>query len=77
MPNSDSEIIVQLTAETAQLQAGMDAGAASVTKATEEMAAATEASFTSSHLITHLLHPRLENGLRWPSPRGGSQAKFG
>ena len=36
---TDNEIIVQLTAETAQLQAGMDAGAAAVTKATEEMQA--------------------------------------
>lgn len=37
--STENEIIVQLTAETAQLQAGMDAGAAAVTKATQEMRA--------------------------------------
>jgi len=37
--SNDDEIVVQLTAETAKLQAGMDEGAAAVTKATEEMRA--------------------------------------
>ena len=37
--STDSEIKVLLTAEIAQLQAGMDAGAASVAKSTEEMRA--------------------------------------
>jgi hypothetical protein len=37
--STDNEIIVQLTAETAQLQAGMDAGAASVKEATDAMRA--------------------------------------
>jgi phage-related minor tail protein len=37
--SNDSEIVVTLTAEQAQLQAGMEQGAASVTKATEEMQA--------------------------------------
>jgi phage-related minor tail protein len=37
MAGSDTEIQVQLTAETAQLQAGMEAGAASVAQATEAM----------------------------------------
>ncbi|MDE1906883.1 MAG: phage tail length tape measure family protein, partial [Rhodospirillales bacterium] len=36
---SDTEIIVQMTAETAQLQAGMDAGAASVTSSTDAIKA--------------------------------------
>ena len=37
--STDSEIIVQLTADTAQLQAGMDAGAASVQSSTDAMRA--------------------------------------
>jgi phage-related minor tail protein len=40
--SNDTEIVVQLTAETAQLQAGMAAGTASVARATEAMAAAVE-----------------------------------
>ncbi|WP_108472916.1 phage tail length tape measure family protein [Rhodanobacter thiooxydans] len=37
--SNENEIVVQLTAETAQLQAGMEEGAATVAKATEEMQA--------------------------------------
>lgn len=39
MAGSDTEIVVQLTAETAQLQAGMEAGAASVAASTDAMQA--------------------------------------
>lgn len=55
MVGSDTEIQVKLTAEMAQLQAGMDAGAASVAQATDAMQAsfgkAAEAITTSNAVI--------------------------